>query len=72
MYGDQFGEFVCGYWGVKGYMKPIKSKKGVGGVGFWEGGCPYSLSILSIITVIVCAMMLEPLNILKNKESGGK
>ena len=18
MYGDQFGEFVCGYWGVKG------------------------------------------------------
>ena len=19
MYGDQFGEFVCGYWGLKGY-----------------------------------------------------
>ena len=18
MYGDQFGEFVCGYWGLKG------------------------------------------------------
>ena len=23
MYGDQFGEFVCGYWGLKGlwYVK---------------------------------------------------
>ena len=21
MYGDQFGEFVCGYWGFKGYYK---------------------------------------------------
>ena len=20
MYGDQFGEFVCGYWGLKGYL----------------------------------------------------
>ena len=20
MYGDQFGEFVCGYWGLKGYV----------------------------------------------------
>ena len=19
MYGDQFGEFLCGYWGLKGY-----------------------------------------------------
>ena len=19
MYGDQFGEFACGYWGLKGY-----------------------------------------------------
>ena len=21
MYGDQIGEFVCGYWGLKGYSK---------------------------------------------------
>ena len=21
MYGDQFGEFVCGYWGLKGQEK---------------------------------------------------
>ena len=21
MYGDQFGEFVCGYWGLKGTKK---------------------------------------------------
>ena len=20
MYGDQFGEFVCGYWGLKGWF----------------------------------------------------
>ena len=20
MYGDQFGEFVCGYWDLKGYV----------------------------------------------------
>ena len=20
MYGDQFGKFVCGYWGLKGLM----------------------------------------------------
>ena len=20
MYGDQFGEFVCGYWGLKGLL----------------------------------------------------
>ena len=20
MYRDQFGEFVCGYWGLKGYV----------------------------------------------------
>ena len=71
MYGDQCGEFVCGYWGLKGYMKP-KAKRVLEGVGFWEGGCPCSLSILSISAVIVCAMMLEPLNILKNKESRGK
>ena len=24
MYGDQFGEFVCGYWG----LKPVKSNIG--------------------------------------------
>ena len=71
MYGDQFGEFVCGYWGLCGYMKP-KAKRVLEGVGFWEAGCPCSLSILSISAVIVCAMMLEPLNILKNKESRGK
>ena len=71
MYGDQFGEFVCGYWGIKGYMKP-KAKRVLEGMDFWEGGCPCSLSILSIIAVIVCAMMLEPLNVLKNKESRGK
>ena len=34
MYGDQFGEFVCGYWGLKGYQKCqnhidlVNSKKG--------------------------------------------
>ena len=22
MYEDQFGEFVCGYWGLKGYKWP--------------------------------------------------
>ena len=42
-------------------MKP-KAKRVLEGVDFWEGGCPCSLSILSIIAVIVCAMMLEPLN----------
>ena len=21
MYEDQFGQFVCGYWGLKGYSK---------------------------------------------------
>ena len=25
MYGDQFGEFVCGYWGLKGFS-PFKFK----------------------------------------------
>ena len=20
MYGDEFGEFVCGYWSLKGYL----------------------------------------------------
>ena len=23
MYGDQFGEFVCGYWGLKGLRQVI-------------------------------------------------
>ena len=23
MYGDQFGEFECGYWGLKGYASLI-------------------------------------------------
>ena len=23
MYGDQFGEFVCGYWGFKGLILPV-------------------------------------------------
>ena len=23
MYGDQFGEFVCGYWGLKGQQRLI-------------------------------------------------
>ena len=24
MYGDQFGEFVCGYWGLKGWqLRPV-------------------------------------------------
>ena len=23
MYGDQFGEFVCGYWGLKGLCHAI-------------------------------------------------
>ena len=32
-------------------MKP-KAKRVLEGVGFWEGGCPCSLSILSIIAVI--------------------
>ena len=31
MYGDQFGEFVCGYWGLKGYkrLKTIEDFKTV-------------------------------------------
>ena len=24
MYGDQFGEFVCGYWGLKGYSELLR------------------------------------------------
>ena len=24
MYGDKFGEFVCGYWGFKGYYCSFK------------------------------------------------
>ena len=24
MYGDQFGEFVCGYWGLKGYTTHVR------------------------------------------------
>ena len=27
MYGDQFGEFVCGYWDLKGYAKETLSYK---------------------------------------------
>ena len=27
MYGDQFGEFVCGYWGLKG-IEQAKNKIG--------------------------------------------
>ena len=23
MYGDQFGEFVCGYWDLKGFKNTI-------------------------------------------------
>ena len=23
MYGDQFGEFVCGYWGLKGLSSTL-------------------------------------------------
>ena len=23
MYRDQFGEFVCGYWGLKGYKESL-------------------------------------------------
>ena len=30
MYGDQSGEFVCGYWGLKGYQNIIKKQKGNG------------------------------------------
>ena len=25
MYRDQFGEFVCGYWGLKGYTDSSRS-----------------------------------------------
>ena len=33
MYGDQFGELVCGYWGLKGYRtvvgwEPLYGKRG--------------------------------------------
>ena len=27
MYRDQFGEFVCGYWGLKGLKKKTRSPK---------------------------------------------
>ena len=38
MYGDQFGEFVCGYWGLKGsFYLPFKSRNSRGGIGhFFE------------------------------------
>ena len=27
MYRDQFGEFVCGYWGLKGYVGHVINAK---------------------------------------------
>ena len=43
MYGDQYGEFVCGYWGLKGYpVVLISLSHMVNGVqlaqleGFWS------------------------------------
>ena len=49
MYGDQFGEFVCGYWGVKDYMKP-KAKRVLEGWVFGRVGvhtvCPSLVLLL--------------------------
>jgi len=32
MYGDQFGEFVCEYWGLEGLIRTISG-------GGWMGTC---------------------------------
>ena len=45
MYGDQFGEFVCGYWGLTGYREFEEMELGRGKEEE-EGGC--KLCTLSI------------------------
>ena len=44
MYGDQFGEFVCGYWGLKGL--PVVISQGHEGV-VWDSAAHASNQLCS-------------------------
>ena len=46
MYRDQFGEFVCGYWGLKGYLQPRFDEATKLFHKLRDGGSPYHGSLL--------------------------
>ena len=52
MYEDQSGEFVCGYWGLKGYNPQVRRKNNESSLGIsstWMKVFMYPLCIICLI-----------------------
>ena len=52
MYEDQSGEFVCGYWGLKGYNPQVRRKNNESSLGIsstWMEVFMYPLCIICLI-----------------------